>query len=184
MKYNKTFRSLAAFVLALMLMLTMSTLGVLAADDDAAAADGNSAVVDESESDKASDETVGEAEDADGAAGEDASDEDADDASDDDADDASDDTDSKKLGVGFWVSMGVLGVLIIVGVVFAIIKREKLKVWLKSYKSELKKIVWMPWSQVRKNTVVVIVVVVAVAAVIGLLDYAFSKGIIALGSLF
>lgn len=182
MKLNKTFRSLAAFVLALMLMLTMGALSAFAEADDSAAEDTtveseNSAVVDES-GDAADGETVG-----DGATAEDPSD----DASGETSDETSDDTDDgkdSKLGVGFWISMGILGALIIVGVVFAIIKREKLKVWLKSYKSELKKIVWMPWSQVRKNTVVVIVVVVALAAVIGLLDYAFSKGIIALGSLF
>lgn len=178
MKLNKTFRSLAAFVLALMLMLTMGALSAFAEADDSAAEDTtveseNSAVVDES-GDAADGETVG-----DGATAEDPSD----DASGETSDDTDDGKDSK-LGVGFWISMGILGALIIVGVVFAIIKREKLKVWLKSYKSELKKIVWMPWSQVRKNTVVVIVVVVALAAVIGLLDYAFSKGIIALGSLF
>lgn len=97
--------------------------------------------------------------------------------------DKADDKKESKLGTGFWVSMGVLGVLIIVGVVLAIVRREKLKVWLKSYKSELKKIVWMPWRDVKKNTVVVIVVVIAISIVIGLLDFAFSKGIIALGDL-
>ncbi|MBQ9080979.1 MAG: preprotein translocase subunit SecE [Clostridia bacterium] len=80
--------------------------------------------------------------------------------------------------------MGVLGALIIVGVVFAIIKREKLKVWWLSYKSELKKIVWSSPDQVKKNTIVVVVVVLATAIVIGLLDFAFTKGIFALGNLF
>ena len=53
----------------------------------------------------------------------------------------------------------------------------------RSYKSEVKKIVWSPWNQVRKNTLVVVVVIVASAAVVGLLDYAFSQGLIALGAL-
>lgn len=171
MKLNKTFRSLAAFVLALMLMLTMGALSVFAeAEHDHA----DDAV----ESDVVSDESDATPDGADA----DAADKETE--SDDESDDTSDDKEEKNLGVGFWVSMGILGALIIVGAVFAVIKREKLKVWLKSYKSELKKIVWMSWPDVRKNTVVVIVVVVAVAAVIGLLDYAFSKGIIALGSLF
>ena len=90
----------------------------------------------------------------------------------------------KSLGLGFWISMGVLGALVIVGVVFAIIKREKLKVWLLSYKSELKKIVWSSKEDVKKNTIVVIVAVLAIAIVVGLLDFAFNKGIVALGNLF
>ena len=53
----------------------------------------------------------------------------------------------------------------------------------RSYKSEVKKIVWSPWNQVRKNTLVVVVVIVASAAAVGLLDYAFSQGLIALGAL-
>ena len=88
------------------------------------------------------------------------------------------------LGLGFWISMGVLGALIIVGVVFAIIKREKLKTWLLSYKSELKKIVWSSKNDVKKNTIVVVVAIVAIAIIVGLLDFAFNKGIVALGNLF
>lgn len=53
----------------------------------------------------------------------------------------------------------------------------------RSYKSEIKKIVWCPWKQVRKNSLVVIVSVVVCAAAICALDFVFSKGIIALGSL-
>ncbi len=170
MKYNKTFRSLAAFLLALVLMVMMATVCVnaeadAAVGDDAAAADTSAADA------AAADTSAADAADTS--------------AADDKEDDASDDTkDEKKLSTFFWVSLGIFGAAIIAGVVVGIIKREKLKVWWKSYKSELKKIVWMPWPQVRKNSIVVIVVVVALAAVIGLLDFAFSKGIIALGSLF
>ena len=53
----------------------------------------------------------------------------------------------------------------------------------RSLKSEVKKIVWCPWNQVRKNTLVVVVVIVASAAVVGLLDVAFSKGLFALAQL-
>ena len=69
-------------------------------------------------------------------------------------------------------------------------KKEKVKLStriataFRGYKSEVKKIVWSPWVQVRKNTLVVVVVIVASAAVVGLLDYAFSQGIINLGKLF
>ena len=53
----------------------------------------------------------------------------------------------------------------------------------RSYKSEVKKIVWSPWNQVRKNTLVVVVVIVASAAAVGVLDYVFTHGLIALGGL-
>ena len=43
----------------------------------------------------------------------------------------------------------------------------------RSYKSETKKIVWCPWKQVRKNSMVVLVIVVACAAVICALDFGF-----------
>ena len=68
-------------------------------------------------------------------------------------------------------------------------KKEKVKLstriatTFRGYKSEVKKIVWCPWNQVRKNTLVVVVVIVASAAVVGVLDYVFTQGLIALGAL-
>lgn len=53
----------------------------------------------------------------------------------------------------------------------------------RGYKSEVKKIVWCPWKQVRKNSLVVLVVVISVAVAICAVDFALSKGIFALGSL-
>ena len=51
-------------------------------------------------------------------------------------------------------------------------------------KANIEKIVWSPWKQVRKNSLVVFAVVVVCAAIICALDYAFSQGVIALGQLF
>ena len=63
-------------------------------------------------------------------------------------------------------------------------KKGRLKnVW-RGFKSEVKKIVWPTWKQVLKNTAVVLAVVIVCAVAIGLLDYAFSQGIIALTKLF
>lgn len=185
MKYNRTFRSLAAFLLALMLMVMTATVCVcaedLAAAPDAAGEDAllDAAAPDAAEPD-ATDTTATDTTAADTTAADTTA---ADTTAADDHDHDDDKKEEKKLGTFFWVSLGIFGAAILAGVIVAIIKREKLKLWWKSYKSELKKIVWMPWSQVRKNTIVVIVVVVALAAVIGLLDIAFSKGIIALGKL-
>jgi preprotein translocase SecE subunit len=98
---------------------------------------------------------------------------------------AADDTASNDagLGLGFWISMGVLAVLIGIGVFFGIKYRDGLAKWLRSYKSELKRIVWMPWPEVRKNTIVVIVVITILGILIAMLDFVFSKGIIALGNI-
>ena len=85
---------------------------------------------------------------------------------------------------GTIISLSILGVIVIAVALFCIIKREKVGKFFRSLKSETKKVVWLPWNQVRKSSLVVIVVVVIVAVVIGLLDFAFSQGIITLGTLF
>ena len=156
MMNTKTFRSIFACLIAMLLVIAMVPMTALAADDAAEVTTEENVLL----SAPVEDEHEGH-----------------------DHDDAETETEDKKLGLGFWISMGVLGALIIVGVVFAIIKREKLKVWLLSYKSELKKIVWSSKQDVKKNTIVVIVAVLAIAIVVGLLDFAFNKGIIALGKL-
>ena len=86
--------------------------------------------------------------------------------------------------VGTIISLSILGVILVAVALFCIIKREKVGKFFRSLRSEVKKVVWLPWDQVRKNTIVVIIVVVIVAVVIGLLDLAFSQGIINLGNLF
>ncbi len=68
-------------------------------------------------------------------------------------------------------------------------KKEKVKLtkriadYFRALRSEVKKIVWSPWNQVRKNTLVVVVVIVASALLVGVLDYAFRGGLDALASL-
>ena len=156
MMNTKTFRSIFACLIAMLLVIAMVPMTALAADDAAEVTTEENVLL----SAPVEDEHEGH-----------------------DHGDAETETEEKTLGLGFWISMGVLGALIIVGVVFAIIKREKLKVWLLSYKSELKKIVWSSKQDVKKNTIVVIVAVLAIAIVVGLLDFAFNKGIIALGKL-
>ena len=81
------------------------------------------------------------------------------------------------------VSLIILGVLIIVGAIYCIKNREKVGKFLRSLKSEFKKISWSSWKDVRKNTLVVVVVVVAVAIVIGGVDFLFSRGILAMKSI-
>ena len=71
----------------------------------------------------------------------------------------------------------VIGIIVIVAVVLIIKFRAKLAAFLRSVKSEVKKIVWASGKDTKKNFLVVIVITVAIAVLIGLLDFAFSKGI-------
>ena len=69
-------------------------------------------------------------------------------------------------------------------------KSDKPSIWsriaafARSIKSEVKKISWSPWTEVRKNTLVVIVVIAVCAIGMAIVDYVFLQGITALGNLF
>lgn len=81
------------------------------------------------------------------------------------------------------INLAVGAVILIAVVVLAIVFRAKIPVWFKAIKSECGKIVWCPKDKLKKNSFVVVVIIVILAIVIGLLDYAFSEGIILLGKL-
>ena len=57
---------------------------------------------------------------------------------------------------------------------------ERIKKFLRDYKSEMKKIVWPTRAQVIQNTGVVIFAIMVIAAIVGILDLAFGTGIISL----
>lgn len=71
----------------------------------------------------------------------------------------------------------VIGIIVIVAAILIIKFRTKLMSFLRSVKSELKKVVWASGSDTRKSFLVVVVITVIIAAAIGILDFAFSKGI-------
>jgi preprotein translocase SecE subunit len=75
-------------------------------------------------------------------------------------------------------------VILVVIAIVCIIKREALAKFLRSLKSEMGKIVWLPKNQTLKSTVVVLIIVAICAIVIGILDFAFGSGITFLGKLF
>ena len=52
--------------------------------------------------------------------------------------------------------------------------------WIKSCKSEMNKIVWASPKSVLTNSIMVIVAIAVIGLAIGLLDYIFSAGIVAL----
>ena len=53
----------------------------------------------------------------------------------------------------------------------------------REYKSELKKVVWSTPKQTLNNTILVAVSVIVVSLGVGILDFAFSAGLTALGKL-
>lgn len=77
----------------------------------------------------------------------------------------------------------VLLALIVVAVIYFVSPsfHEKVNKFFKNHISELKKVVWSPARDVKKNTVIVIVLSLGFALFIGLLDLIFSQGILALG---
>lgn len=85
---------------------------------------------------------------------------------------------SDKERVIYWSKIVVWGLVIaglIAGVVFCIVKREKVGEFLRALKSENKRIVWSSWKDTRKNTLVVLVVVLAITLVIFLFNIVLEK---------
>ena len=76
------------------------------------------------------------------------------------------------------------GIIVIVGAILIIKNRVKLAAFLRSVKSETKKITWSPKDQTRKNFLVVVVICVAVVILVGILDFAFGFAIGNLAKLF
>ena len=89
-------------------------------------------------------------------------------------------TETAKDYTGLIITLSVIAVILVVAVILGIKNRVKLAAFFRSVKSEMKKVVWSPKDQTRKNFLVVIVICVAVVILIGILDFAFNKGITAL----
>ncbi len=82
------------------------------------------------------------------------------------------------------INLIVGGVLLIALVALVVVFRKKIPVWFKALKSECGKIVWCPKDKLKKNTFVVLVTIIVLALAIGILDFAFSRGIMLLRDLF
>ena len=96
---------------------------------------------------------------------------------------ASEEKDEAKPGDSILWTLIPLGVVLVAVAVCAVIflgipkRREKTLKFLRSLKSEWKKISWYSWKQTLKGTAVVVVISVIIAIVVGLLDLGFTKGI-------
>ena len=64
---------------------------------------------------------------------------------------------------------------LIAGIVFCIVKREKVGEFLRALNSERKRIVWSSWKDTRKNTFVVLAVVAVITLVIFLFNLVLEK---------
>ena len=82
------------------------------------------------------------------------------------------------------ITLCIFGGIIVAAVVLGIVFREKVAKFLRVYKSESKKIVWLPWSQTKKSTLVVLVVLIAFAVAICLIDLALSRSFLKFVELF
>lgn len=183
---SKLSRSALSLILAMMLVFSLFTVGVFAEEtlvsaetgettaDDGATDDGATAESDETATVDDASETEANVEEE--------HDHDHDHDDETTADESTEEED-KGLSTFDIVSLIILGVLVIIGVVYCLKNREKVGKFLRSLRSEFKKISWSSWKDVRKNTLVVIVVVIAVALVIAGMDFLFSRGILAMKSL-
>lgn len=157
------FKTLAAF-LALALMLSLCSLSIFADEPEVTTAEGEATTAAPDETTAApADETTA--------------------ASDDDHDHDHDHCFPWDAVISFGIVIIAIIVLLIVYFVNPKFK-EKVQNFFRSLKSELNKVVWSSKDDVKKNTIVVLIFVAAFAVLIGLLDFLFSKGIIALGKLF
>ena len=199
---SKLKRTSLALLLAVVLMLSLFPVAAYALEDAGSAAENEAGIVldasqtseeteaTEAETEAADAETEAEAADAETEVADAETKAEAADAEteadehDHDHDTETTGTEKKGMTLGDIISLAVLGVVIILVVVYCLTHKEKVAKLFKGLKSELKKIVWTPWNQVRKNTIVVLVIIVAAVVVIGVLDFLFSRGILALGKIF
>ena len=179
----KQFNKIAALLLALAMLLSLTVLPALAEDGDGLSLEesGEGEVLD-----------VDLSGDADGEKGdEDATDGETGEVTTTGAEETSEDIaaapeETAKKGLStnaiIWIVVG--GVVLVAAVVLCIIFREKVGKFFRVYKSEIKKVVWLPWDQTKKSTLVVLVILIICAAAICLVDLGLSKGFLAFLKLF
>ncbi len=159
---KKLTRTLLACLMAIVLMLSLFTVSVFAEEADDAADTANTTAEATDTEDPA--DTTGTA--------------------DDDHDHEEEEEEKKGISLGDIIMLSLLGVAIIAVVIYCLTHKEKVGKWARGLKSEFKKIAWSPWTQVRKNTIVVLIVVFAVGLFIFIADLIFQQGIGAISSIF
>ena len=100
------------------------------------------------------------------------------------ADEAASGQESSGIDAGLLIGLIVAAVILVVAVVLCIRFRENIGKFFRVYKSEAKKVVWLPWNQTKKSTLVVLVVIIAFAVAICLIDLALSRSFLKFVELF
>ena len=172
------FNKLLAVLLAAMLMLTLLSTFAFAAD---LGAEADGAATAAEGADEAPEDDAEPAEEEDEAEDKDETPAATDKATDDKKDE------KKPLNWDLIISLSIIGLAAVTFVIlyFAWPKfKDAVNKFFRDYKSEMGKIVWSSWADVKKNTAVVIIIVAFFAITIGVLDFVFGQGIAALGKLF
>ncbi len=170
----KNFGKILVALLALTVMLSLSSV-VAFADETAADVDSTDTAAEaETDEDEATADTGAEtsADTADTAEEDD----------DEDEDEADEEEDHFVLYTGL-ITLGIVVIILVCVLVWVLKDKERaLKTW-RSFKSEFKKIVWAEKHDTMKKTILVIIALVVFGVVIGLLDYLFSLAVVGLGKL-
>ncbi len=165
MKTGILFRKWAAVLVAVLMMISLFALPAFAAD---ASTEASSEASTEASSEESSEESTE-------ATTEESTSEESDET-----------TEEEDPGISTGVVIGLIigAVALAIAVVLCIKFREKLGKFFRVYKSEAKKIVWLPWSQTKKSTLVVLVVLILCAVAICLIDLALSRSFLKFIELF
>ncbi len=83
-----------------------------------------------------------------------------------------------------FINLAVGAVILIALAILGIKFRSKIPGWWKALKSECGKISWCSKDKLKKNTLVVVIIIVAIVIAIGVLDFVFSRSLMLLGDLF
>ena len=181
-----TRRNLLALLLAVVLACSLFTVGVFAEEETTTTAETTEAATEESageettDAESGSDEATTEGATTEGATTEHDHDHDEETTAGDQNFWEKNFTRENKDGdqVLYWTKIVIWGLVIaglIAGVVFCIVKREKVGEYLRALNSEKKRIVWSSWKETRKNTLVVLLVVAAITVVIFLFNLVLEK---------
>ncbi len=168
-----TKRSIIALLLSLVLVVSLFTIGVSATDETAPSSETEISSVEESATEKESEKESGTEKGTETSTSKETS-----------TEEATESAAVKEKRTSLIVNGVIIGVIILIIVILVIRFRVKLGNFLRSVKSELKKIVWSSKENTRKGFLVVVIVAVAVAIAIGLIDFAFNTGISFLADLF
>ena len=180
-----TKRSLIALLLSLVLVVSLFTVGISATEVASTNEEVASVVESDSAASEAGSEDVSETASGSEAVSEAATEKGSEEAGSEEGTEADEtETGLSDKEVTLIINAGIIAVIIIIAVVLCVKFRKKLGDFLRSVKSEFKKITWASKEQTLKAFLVVIVIAAIFAIALTLMDLAFNTGISTLADLF